>query len=55
MRDWPHTFACRQGGPAIGIQFETAFSSLRAWSIWSYADVTMAAVVLVSPLRESDA
>jgi hypothetical protein len=38
-----------------GIQFETAFSSLRAWSIWAYAYVTMAAVVLVSPLRASDA
>jgi hypothetical protein len=29
-------------------------SSVRAWSIWSYAYVTMAAVVVVSPLRASD-
>jgi hypothetical protein len=34
--------------------FETAFSSVRAWSIWSYAYVTIAAVVIVSPLRASD-
>jgi hypothetical protein len=29
-------------------------SSVRAWSIWSYAYATMAAVVIVSPLRASD-
>jgi len=34
--------------------FETAFSSARLWSIWSYAKFTMAAVVIVSPLRASD-
>ena len=33
------------------VYFETAFSSARAWSIWSYAYVAMAAVVIVSPLR----
>ena len=36
------------------LYFETAFSSARAWSIWSYAYVTMSAVVIVSPLRASD-
>ena len=36
------------------VYFETAFSSARAWSIWSYAYVTTAAVVIVSPLRASD-
>jgi hypothetical protein len=29
-------------------------SSVRAWSIWSYAYVAMAAVVMVSPLWASD-
>jgi hypothetical protein len=29
-------------------------SSVRAWWIWSYAYVTIAAVVIVSPLRASD-
>jgi hypothetical protein len=29
-------------------------SSVRAWSIWSYAYVTIAAVVIASPLRASD-
>jgi class 3 adenylate cyclase len=29
-------------------------SSVRAWSIWSYAYVATAAVVIVSPLRASD-
>ena len=33
------------------VYFEMAFSSVRAWSIWSYAYVAMAAVVIVSPLR----
>jgi hypothetical protein len=36
------------------VYFEAAFSSARAWSIWSYAYVAMAAVVIVSPLRASD-
>jgi hypothetical protein len=36
------------------VYFETAFSSARAWSIWSYAYVTMSAVVIVSPLWASD-
>ena len=36
------------------LYFETAFSSARAWSIWSYAWVAIAAVVIVSPLRASD-
>jgi hypothetical protein len=36
------------------VYFETVFSSARAWSIWSYAYVAMAAVVIVSPLRASD-
>jgi hypothetical protein len=38
----------------VFVYFETAFNSVRAWSIWSYAYVTMAAVVIVSPLRASD-
>jgi hypothetical protein len=29
-------------------------SSVRAWSIWSYAYVAMAAVVIVAPARASD-
>jgi hypothetical protein len=33
---------------------ETAINSVRAWSIWSYAYVAMAAVVILSPLRASD-
>jgi hypothetical protein len=36
------------------VSYETAFSSARAWSIWSYAYVAMAEVVIVSPLRASD-
>jgi len=36
------------------VYFETAFSSVRAWSIWSYAYVTMAAVVIASPSWASD-
>ena len=32
----------------------TAFSSARAWSIWSYAEVAMVAVVIVSPSRATD-
>ena len=36
------------------LYFETAFSSVRASSIWSYAYVAMAAVVIVSPSRASD-
>ena len=36
------------------VYFETAFSSARAWSIWSSAYVTISAVVIVSPLRASD-
>ena len=36
------------------VYFETAFSSVRASSIWSYAYVAMAAVVIVSPVRASD-
>jgi histidine triad (HIT) family protein len=32
----------------IWFYFETAFRSIRAWSIWSYAYVAMAAVVMVS-------
>jgi hypothetical protein len=36
------------------VDFETAFSSARAWSIWSYAYVVMAAVAMVLPLRASD-
>jgi hypothetical protein len=35
------------------VYFEMAFSSVRAWSIWSYAYVAMPAVVIVSPLRAS--
>ena len=34
--------------------FATAFSSVRAWSIWSYAYVTISVVVIFSPLRASD-
>jgi len=49
----------RGSGPAAGaegehVYFETAFSSARTWSIWSYAYVTIAVVVIVSPLRASD-
>ena len=44
--------------PVIGVSnvlyFETAFNSVRASSIWSYAYAAMAAVVIVSPLRASD-
>jgi len=36
------------------LYFETAFNSVRASSIWSYAYAAMAAVVIVSPLRASD-
>jgi len=36
------------------VYFETALSSVRAWSIWSYAYVTISAVVIASPLRASD-
>jgi hypothetical protein len=36
------------------VYFETAFSSARAWSIWSYAYVAMAAVVIFAPLRAKD-
>ena len=36
------------------VYFETAFSSVRAWSIWSYAYVAMAVVVIVSPSQTSD-
>jgi hypothetical protein len=35
------------------VYFETAFSSARAWSIWSYAYVAITAVVIVSPLWAS--
>jgi hypothetical protein len=31
------------------VSFETAFSSVRAWSIWSHAYVAMAVVVIVPP------
>ena len=41
-------------GRLIRVYFETAFSFARAWSIWSYAYVAMAAVVIVSPSRASD-
>jgi len=37
-----------------GLDFETAFNSVRAWSIWSYAYVTIAAVIIVSPLQVCD-
>jgi hypothetical protein len=40
--------------PSYVVTYETAFSSARAWSIWSYAYVAMAEVVMVSPLRASD-
>ena len=44
----------RRAPPLLrGIQLGCS-SSVRAWSIWSYAYVTMAAVVIVSPLRASD-
>jgi hypothetical protein len=36
------------------VYFETAFSSVRAWSIWSYAYVAMAVVVIVPPSQASD-
>jgi hypothetical protein len=36
-----------------GIQLGRS-SVVRAWSIWSYAYVTIAAVVIVSPLRARD-
>jgi threonine dehydrogenase-like Zn-dependent dehydrogenase len=45
---------CLVCGPELKVYFETASSSVRAWSIWSYAYVAMAAVVIVSPLRASD-
>ncbi len=35
------------------VYFETALSSVRAWSIWSWAYVTISAVVIASPLRAS--
>jgi hypothetical protein len=40
--------------PSRMCYFETAFSFVRAWSIWSYAKVTISAVDIVSPLRTSD-
>ena len=40
--------------PLYVVYFETAFSSARAWSIWSYAYATISAVVIVSPSRASD-
>jgi len=36
--------------PVAAFQLECS-SSVRAWSIWSYAWVTISAVVIVSPLR----
>ncbi|MGO9731643.1 hypothetical protein [Mycobacterium sp.] len=36
------------------VYFEMAFICVRAWSIWSYAYVAMAAVVIVLPLQASD-
>jgi hypothetical protein len=35
--------------PSYVVYFETAFSSARAWSIWSYAYVTMAVIDILSP------
>jgi hypothetical protein len=40
--------------PSYPVDFQPTFSSARAWSIWSYAWVTMAAVVIASPFRASD-
>ena len=40
--------------PSYVVYFETAFSSAQAWSIWSYAYVAMAAVVIVPPSQASD-
>ena len=41
-------------GPSNAVYFETVFSSVRAWSIWAYAYVAIAAVVIVTPSRASD-
>jgi hypothetical protein len=49
-----HDLAAASRYPLLRQTFETAFSSVRAWSIWSYAYVTIAAVVIVSPLRACD-
>src|ERR1700722_16249134 len=40
--------------PSYVVSFGTAFSSVRAWSIWSYTYVAMAVVVIVPPSQASD-
>src|ERR1700741_5347597 len=44
-----------RAGAAVGCEsqdlFATAFSSVQAWSIWSYSYVTISVVVIFSPLR----
>ena len=65
---WGHLHAVRHVGirrrswglrdqvlrPSYSLYFEIAFSSARAWSIWSNAYVAMAAVLIVLPLWASD-
>jgi hypothetical protein len=53
-RNQPWGFRCLVCGLELKVYFETAFSSARACSIWSYAYVAMAAVVIVPPSQASD-
>jgi hypothetical protein len=45
---------CLKCGLELKVYYETALSCARAWSIWSYAYVATAVIVIVSPLRASD-
>jgi hypothetical protein len=49
MQPWPSKFNpdTTRVNCALNVYFETAFNSARAWSIWSNAYVTIAAVVIV--------
>jgi hypothetical protein len=52
---WRNRCAADRRATVLNVVYlETAFSPVRAWSIWSYAYVAMAAVVIVSPFWAND-